>query len=398
MTLVQRAEPELLARTSLERLASGSARSAWVGDGAEAVAKWPAAARRVIALDALRGLLALSVAVYHLSVWTRLFASGSVASSAVATLGVYSVEGFFVISGFCFAHVYGRVRFDGYELGRFHLARFARIAPLYYTAVALNLMLRQDVGPAFSVRKLLENVTLTFGLFHPNHAMVLGGWSIGIEYVFYLAFPLLVFSWRTRAGLYGGAALAVICTIPYTFGKVEAGIDWERFHAYVAIPNQAFLFFLGAIVADIRSRVHARFSTPALVAVLVLATAAAASTQATFHDHIEVMIGFARVKYVALCFVVVLSCALWRGPFGAARALLVSLGDLSYAIYLLHPFAWLATRTVLGAHGTSLARFATAIACSLALAWFAHRYIERPAMRAGRRISAGFERPSTSAA
>src|SRR5687768_8810778 len=81
---------------------------------------------RVEALDILRGLMALFVAVYHLGVWTRAFEGG--ARSAVVVLGVYSVEGFFLISGFCFFHLYAGQRFDQQELTRFHIKRFFRIA------------------------------------------------------------------------------------------------------------------------------------------------------------------------------------------------------------------------------------------------------------------------------
>ena len=61
----------------------------------------------VSSLDGLRGLLALAVAVYHFSGWTHVFGSGTAASSIVAALGIYAVEGFFIISGFCFFHLYG---------------------------------------------------------------------------------------------------------------------------------------------------------------------------------------------------------------------------------------------------------------------------------------------------
>src|SRR5262249_25854745 len=54
---------------------------------------------RVEALDALRGLFALSVAVYHLTVWTG--GLDGRARDASVVLGVYAVQGFFIISGFC---------------------------------------------------------------------------------------------------------------------------------------------------------------------------------------------------------------------------------------------------------------------------------------------------------
>src|SRR5690348_16703283 len=94
---------------------------------------------RVEALDALRGLMALAVVVYHLLVWTHVF-HGAL-REAVIVLGLYSVEGFFVISGFCFFHLYASVQLSMRELLRFHIKRMLRIAPLYYIALALTLPL-----------------------------------------------------------------------------------------------------------------------------------------------------------------------------------------------------------------------------------------------------------------
>ena len=157
------------------------------------------APERLLSLDVLRGLMALAVAAYHLSVWTRLTDAGTFANHALAKFGNYGVESFFLLSGFCFFLLYAPERLRGLELARFYGKRFFRIAPLFYLAVALNLLFSLKMGPQPTLRMLAENATLTFGLFHPNHALVTGGWCIGLEFVFYLAFPPLAWlaaRWR----------------------------------------------------------------------------------------------------------------------------------------------------------------------------------------------------------
>jgi len=345
-------------------------------------------AERVEALDILRGLMALCVAVYHLGVWTRAF-EGATPRSAVVVLGVYSVEGFFLISGFCFFHLYAGQRFDWPELRRFHIKRFFRIAPLYYVAMALGAVFAFDqaVGPRVTPTRVLENVTMSFGLVHPNHAMVLGGWSIGLEYVFYLVFPLLAFIARSRLALYLLAGALVLWALPYNFGVVQAAAEPRKFHAYVQIPNHAFLFVLGALVADLRSRIKVRIPAFALLAALIAIAYGAVLAQPPFLEHLEVMIGMARVKYVVLCSLVVLLFAFTKLPNARMIAPLTWLGELSYSVYLMHPFAWRMVEPFFAPQLSAPARLACGLAATLALAALTWRLVERPCIALGRNLA-----------
>lgn len=341
---------------------------------------------RIESLDILRGLMALAVAVYHMSIWSQLSAAGTWANNAIAIFGNYGVEGFFVVSGFCFFHLYGESRWGNRELRRFHIKRFFRIAPLYYLAVVLNLILRQPVGPEPTLRMLAENATLTFGLFHPNHALVLGGWSIGIEYVFYLAFPLLALVTRRKLFLYLGAALFVALALPWSFDKVQAAahLGEMKFHAYVQIPNHAFLFLLGGIVADVRRRTCWRLRLPWFLVAVAVLLLLALPRGPVFYDHFDIMAGMARVKYVGICWLAVAVFAFYEVPEHVLRRPFLFLGDTSYSVYLLHPFAWLIVSRLGLASGWS---FTLAMLATLGLAGVVYRWIEKPAMGLGRRLA-----------
>lgn len=386
----------------LGRQMSGNARVALPASAFGPVALGPAlddagdaaahAAERVASLDVLRGLMALAVATYHLGAWTQAFEGG--ARSAAVVLGVYSVEGFFLISGFCFFHLYSRTSFDLRELGRFHLKRFLRIAPLYYCALLLGVVfaLDQTVGPRVSFARVIENLTLGFGLVHPNHSMVIGGWSIGIEYVFYLALPALIAVTRLRPLLYLLAVLLVLWAIPYNFGIVEGAADPRKFHAYVQVPNHAFLFLLGAIVADLHARIRARLPLMVLVTGLLSIGWSAALAQPDIATHLDVMVGAARVKYVALCALTVLLFAFTRLPTTGAFRVLGGLGDLSYSVYLMHPFAWRMIEPWLPAQSPALARLGCGLCATLVLAALTRRWLEEPFNALARKLTRGSSR------
>lgn len=337
-------------------------------------------------LDTLRGLFALCVAVYHFSTWTHVFGSGTPASSAVAVLGIYSVEGFFIISGFCFFHLYGQTGVAGRDLRGFYLKRYLRLAPLYYLAFFLNVILARPVGP-LTWQRVLENVTLSFGLFHPNHARVLGGWSIGIEVVFYLAFPLLVWLVRSRAALLATTCAFVLVAFLHDQRPVPTASIWLRFDQYVELPNHAFLFLLGGVLADWRRRVPFRLPSGLLIALLTTVIIVAVQHQPAFQDHFDVMQGAARFHHLLACFALVLLCAFQRPTEGLVSKPMRWLGDVSYSVYLLHPFASFAVTNVLPAGAAPIDSFVLGMLLTLVFAALSRRWIEEPAIAWGKRLA-----------
>jgi exopolysaccharide production protein ExoZ len=344
---------------------------------------------RVESLDMLRGLMALAVAFYHFTIWYPVFQPGRFMAYTAAKAGHYGVEGFFIISGFCFFHIYGPDSFRGRGLGDFHIKRFLRIAPLYYLAVALNVLLGLAVGPPATARMLLENATLTFGLFHPNHSLVLGGWSIGIEYVFYLVFPLLAWAAaRYRPFLALAAFATVLLSIPYTLylvpGAAMAGD--QKFHTYVQLGNHAFLFFLGGLVAQARARIPWRFTATAFVILAGGLGLVFSRYLRNFYDHFVVMEGPPRYAFAFLCLGMVALFAFREFPASNLKRAGLFLGEISYSVYLIHPFAQeiLLRLPFL----PPVAGFTLGLALTLGLATLTHRWIERPAMDLGKRLTA----------
>jgi peptidoglycan/LPS O-acetylase OafA/YrhL len=353
----------------------------------------PAAAsgrNRVESLDILRGLMALAVAFYHFTTVLPVFPVGQFTAYTAAKAGNYGVQGFFIISGFCFFYLYTGDSFRGGGLASFHIKRFLRIAPLYYLAVAGNLLLRQPIAQYANPRILAENATLTFGLFQPDHSLVLGGWSIGIEYVFYLAFPILAWMAGKFRPFLALAALALLAvSVHYTlyvvpFAPRAGDMNW---HAYVEVGNHAFLFFLGGLVAQARQRWNLRLTglgfwllAGALIAAFVL-------RYRNFYDHFLVLQGLPRYYFAFICFGLVAVFAFRDFPASALKRAGVFLGDISYSVYLLHPFAlaalvWASPKGLPAGLG-----FGLGLVMTLGLAAVTHRWLERPAMALGKRLT-----------
>lgn len=331
--------------------------------------------------------MALAVAFYHFTVFLPVFQVGCFTAYTAAKAGTYGVEGFFIISGFCFFYLYTPESFRGDGLAKFHLKRFLRIAPLYYAAVAANLLLGLRVGPGATPLSLWLNGTLTFGLYHPNYALVVGGWSIGIEYVFYLAFPLLVWAAARYKPFLALAALALLAlSMHYTFFTVPQAsrAGEQNFHQYVQVGNQAFLFFLGGLVAQVRARCPWRLTARSFGLLAVALALAFTLKYRNFYDHFEIMQGLPRYYFASLCFGLVALFAFRDFRPSALKRVGVFLGEISYSVYLLHPFAveaikhWAPKRMPIGL------AFGLGLAATLLLATVTHRLIEKPAMNLGK--------------
>ncbi|MDR3669609.1 MAG: acyltransferase [Holophaga sp.] len=339
----------------------------------------------------LRGLMALAVAFYHFTIWYPVFQPGRFMAYTAAKAGHYGVEGFFIISGFCFFHIYGPGSFRGRGLWNFHIKRFLRIAPLYYLAVALNMALGLTVGPPANGRMLLENATLTFGLFHPNHSLVLGGWSIGIEYVFYMVFPLLAWAaGRYRPFLALATLVMVLLSVPYTLWLVPAAsmTGDMKFHTYVQLANHGFLFFLGGLVAQARARIPWRLTRLSFLILGVGLGLMFSRYIRNFYDHFVVMEGPPRYAFAALCLGMVALFAFRDFPESRLKRAGIFLGEVSYSVYLIHPFAQEALLRLVPGGLPPVLGFTLGLVMTLLVATLTHRLIERPAMNLGRRLTA----------
>lgn len=338
-------------------------------------------------LDPFRGILALCVAVYHLSVWFDLTLSGSKLNMATARLGNYSVSAFFVLSGFLLFRTasWARVREEG--LGRFWLRRFLRLAPVFYLACALNVAFHLGMGPDPTPRFLLENLTLTFGAFHPNHALVTGGWYVGLVALLYFAYPALAWL-REQSGPRGGlvflTALAIVLwlwSLPSTLHGVMEHPQWNRFHTYVLAPNQVFLLAWGGLLAGLHATTEKRLEPRwALLLALPLVTVLVLPWP-KFFDHLVALTGWHRYGYLLAVTALVALAAFMRGAdLGPVGKLLTRLGVWSYGLYLLHPF----TMKLVAPHLAGNLGFGLALGLAILAAAAVHRWIEEPMGRLGR--------------
>ncbi|HWQ10414.1 MAG TPA: acyltransferase, partial [Holophaga sp.] len=320
---------------------------------------------------------------------------GTRLSNITNVFGPYGVEGFFMVSGFCFFLLYGETSWSGRNLATFHIKRFFRIAPLYYAALLFTLLFKPPFGTSYAcgqptLRLLAENFSFTFAFFQPDRSVLMGGWSIGLEYLFYFALPLLLWGTRRKVLLYAGLVALLAWAWHWNFVEVPGAplAGDMKLHTYVLVRNHAFLFVLGGVVAHLRSLAAWRLRLPVFL-ILVLGIIFLAIPKGTpVYDTFVFIMGWERAWYVTLCFLMVMTFAFYDPPAHPLRAPFVLLGDLSYSLYLLHPIAYLITLWAVPQALPPLVRFSIALAATFLLSYVVYRWLEKPAMALGKHIAA----------
>lgn len=287
---------------------------------------------RVLGWDLLRGLCAMAVVVYHLLLWQDV--------AALHTFGSYGVYLFFVLSGASLTYTYSdRLQAGSFSFGQFLWVRYMRLAPLYLalTALVLPWKVLKEGATAALAGKVLLNASFLFGFHDPAlNATLVGGWSLGIEAIFYLLFPVLAWlSLRAGAGL-GVFGVLLAVQAAWIAGTVGApGGYASNVIAYHQVPAFAAYFMGGCLLGQWRRSAV----MPAWPASLVLAAIALGFVLLALLNPLQAgdeLLGWRGAACCALCFVLAgLASTLRLGRGYAAAA--AHLGDATYGLYLIHP-------------------------------------------------------------
>ena len=345
---------------------------------------------RVDGIDLLRGAAIFFVLMNHVNM-QLLFRDvpylGGLPLQLVYTLvwnGQLGVQMFFAVSGYLITSTSIR-RWgspEGMKAREFYWLRFARIAPLMILLLCVlsglslagvkHFVVRAETGGLG--RALVAALTFHINYLEATRGYLPGSWdilwSLSVEEMFYLFFPLVARVLRKRAVLVGLLVLLMVAG-PFARAKAfDANPVWREY-SYLGGMDAIAMGCLTAMLLAGR-KVSRRWAW-------VCGSVGAALLVFCFGFSIEAYkIGLGKsgllmtVVGVGACLVIAASATSgWRAPRGLAPVL--QMGQRSYEIYLTHMFLVIGAFTVFDAWGKPLEAawwmFAAVIVVATLLGW-----------------------------
>lgn len=345
---------------------------------------------RLESLDWLRGLLAVSIMVYHLTGW-KLYQPD--ASELLGRLGIYGVSMFFVLSGLSMAAGYNGFMRDGRSAIRFFVRRIFRIWPLLWVAVAAvtlgGLMLK---GKPVDWPLVMLNITTLFGFVRPGAYINTGAWSIGNEMVYYALTPALLAAYDRKLA-YGNALVAASVAVGLYFAFQAIGTHAtlaSQWQTYINPMNNLYLYATGVALYYNTNR---RALGAAAACTMLVAAMAAFLWYPVAGDLVHIVTGVERVVFSMASILLVLSFyGITSSPTAWISRPLVTLGLATYGVYLLHPIVYQAVELSIRGLGWSkapLVTIALTVVLTIAIAIALYACLEAPFIRLGKRLTSG---------
>ena len=343
----------------------------------------------LVAIQVLRAVAALAIAAIHLE--PDLTTRTGIAGPGRRFPWEAGVDVFFVISGFVMVYASGALFGRDGGTRAFLTRRIARVAPLYWlttSVVLLILAVRPDLMRSTVATPGLVVASYAFipaarpdGLVQPVYTL---GWTLNYEMFFYAIFALAIVLRRHQAVAAVSVALAAFVATGLAAGPLPQPLG---FWSDPILLEFVIGMWLGLARAEgIAFAVAPRLVLAALgLGLFVLVGGDAVRTTGL---HQAVLFGLPAACLVAAC-----GLGPGRGrdehePLPARIG--AGLGDASYAIYLLHPFAIRGVVRVGEATGYSPAAWPTtftavALGVTIAVGLATFRIVERPLTRLARR-------------
>ncbi len=342
----------------------------------------------ILPIQMLRALAAFMVAVHHVqpdaSALARLGGRSFTPSEMLPWMA--GVDIFFVVSGFIMVHASGRLFDQPGASALFLKRRLVRIVPLYWAATTLFLLvglvipaILNSAAPTpgqIAASYLFWPAAAPSGLVQPVYSL---GWTLNYEMLFYVLFAAalalpraLVVPAVTLAlvALVGATSVAGSLPLPFGFWGQPIVLEFAAGMGIALLHRRGLMLGAGPRVALVAMAVGLLLWSP----------------------HAPLPAGPWRDLALHGSAAALLVLAAVTGPRDPAApsalgAALVRVGDASYALYLVHPFAIRGLREVFARLGLlePWLFVMAALAGAVIAALLVHRLFEAPVTRALRR-------------
>jgi len=331
-----------------------------------------------IGLDHIRALAAFIVFTWHfIHVNNGKFADPPTFPLSLLTEGHTGVSLFMVLSGYLFAKLLGG---KNIIYKQFIWNRFLRLAPLLFFVVLIV-----GIREYFSGQDMVSYAeSILHGLVRPS--LPNGGWSITVEFHFYLLLPLLLFltnKWKYSLLLFLVLVIVLRVFLYQKIGEMQTLSYWT-------IVGRIDQFLLGILAFQFRNNIANKHFIVLLVLLMFLC----------FYWYFDSMGGYYKttsssiwiymptIEAVAYCLLIAWYDNSFEHSTGKISQFIASIGTYSYSIYLLHFFFVFKMSNIIHYHIVDLSNIHLAMLFSVfcfllmvPISFLSYKFIELPFLK-----------------
>ncbi|WP_336281972.1 acyltransferase [Cronobacter dublinensis] len=347
-------------------------------------------------IDISRGIAILLVICVHTSQHVMGF-DGLL--KKISSFGQMGVQMFFIASALTLCLSW-KAREGNDHYCSFLIRRFFRIAPMYFAGIffyfvmskidALYLDGKFAVNFKYNLESIASNVMLMHGLVRSaNNNVVPGGWSIGAEFAFYIAFPVLAtFFFKGRKAFVIFSML--ILSMSWVTYNVLSGHAYKlnSFEYYNPL-SQLVAFASGMVVYNVINR----SLSPNKTSLIIIFCTSLILSYYLFNGFRSGVIVWLNLFIVSVCFC---SLILLLKQTSTSLNILSDIGVVSFSMYLNHfllvwfllPYVTARTSIYLNSNANFLLMYAITIILSYIMAKWTFQNIERKFIKIGKTFNA----------
>ena len=352
--------------------------------------------RRLSGLEVSRGFAALSVVIFHLMVIYLPLPPSSI-QKAISSFGG-AVPFFFALSAFSLCFGYSEKIFSESGMRTFYTRRMFRILPLFYLMLIVHYIRENYFYQRAWPADVVINMFFLFPFFPGKHESIIwAGWSLGVECLFYLIFPVVVL--LTKRIVLNVSIFLMLCLVTLAIHRSTPGFKFDHTYFSMNTPSNLIYFQAGALAYGgiqvverlkdgtvIFGKIRSWFYPLFLLTIAILLLYRIGLPESIRAD-------FPVAPILAVVCMIWIMLAYAGLPRLIDNKITQHFGRLSYGIYLIHPLVlWAMAEFKVFEYVTSripdpvfalLICAVAAVMFVIVMADFSYRLIERPAMAFG---------------
>lgn len=299
---------------------------------------------RIDYIDDLRALAIIMVMIVHTAQSVYI---NNPLRLEIASFGQMGVQLFFVLSALTLCISINKKEFTVYEVSKFYIRRYFRIAPLYYFGILLYALYAiltnytsfngESFYETYNLKNIFSNILFIHGFVRANNSVVPGGWSIGTEMAFYAIFPFLFFYLKSistnRKRLIICLLLILISGLIINFITLKYGL---KYFVYYNLLNQLSVFLVGICFYFYNSNTELYKNNKSITLPLLVFFLLFFFSFISYKYYFNISITPFLVSLAFIFLVYIVSISSYR-----SLQIIKRTGQLSFSIYIIHfVFAW----------------------------------------------------------